>query len=339
MKYLVSVIVPVYNAEKYIDRCIKSILDQTYTNIEIIVVDDGSADESLQKINTILDERIRVYSQGNKGVSAARNLGIEKSTGDYLLFVDADDYIDKKMVEELINKVENDSTLVFCNNYEVWKNRTDERVLFSEYNKYEIKKNDVLKEIASGNAGLVCSKLVSSNVIKNNNIKFDEKIIMGEDQVFFLEVSEKTNTFKYVNKALYNYDRTNEKSTTLKYKENLYNNFLIVYKKTNLIFERNKLNSKENKKLLNDKILNFIWICLNNEVNNFNFKTTIENIKDILNSAKQDIDFNLVNKSKTNNLIIQAINNKNNFNIFKIIIVIKLFNIKLNLINKVRFKK
>lgn len=336
MKYSVSVIVPMYNAEKYIDRCTKSILEQTYNNIEIIIVDDGSTDESLQKINKFLDGRIKVYSQKNKGVSAARNLGIEKSTGDYLLFVDADDYIDKKMVEELVSKVENDSTLVFCNNYEIWKNRIDARILFSEYNNCEIKKNDVLKEIASGNAGLVCSKLVSSKVIKDNNIKFNEKIIMGEDQVFFLEVSEKTKTFKYVKKALYHYDRTNEESTTLRYKENLYNNFLIVYKKTKLVFERNKLNSKEDKKLLNDKILNFTWICLNNEVNNFDFKTTIENIKDILNSAKQDIDFNLANKSRINNLIIQSINNKNNFNIFKIIIIIKLFNIKLNLINKVR---
>ena len=337
MKYLVSIIIPMYNAEKYIDRCIKSILVQTYNNIEIVVIDDGSTDESLQKIKMISDKRIKIYSQTNAGVSAARNLGIANAMGDYLLFVDADDYIDKSMVEDLVSKIDTDSTLVFCNNYEIWKKRIDKRVLFNGVDDCKLKKEDVLREIASGKAGLVCSKLVNSKVIKENNIKFDEKIVIGEDQIFFLEVAEHTKIFKYVNKYLYNYDRTNENSATIIYQKNLYNNFLRLYKQVKLIFKRNNLNLEEDKKLLNNKILNFVWICLNNEVNNLNFRSNIKNIKKILVLAEKDIEFELVDNNKINNLIISSINNKNNnLSILKIIIAIKLLNIKLNLISKVR---
>lgn len=101
---LVSIIIPVYNSEKYIDRCINSIVNQTYKDIEIILIDDGSSDRSIDIINNYVnkDNRIKVYTQKNAGPSSARNYGLDVSTGDYVMFVDADDYIDKTMVEEMI---------------------------------------------------------------------------------------------------------------------------------------------------------------------------------------------------------------------------------------------
>ena len=92
---LVSVIVPVFNREKEIDRCVKSILNQTYENIELILVDDGSADSSLAICESYSekDQRVRVFHQENNGVSSARNCGIHKAKGEYLTFVDSDDYI------------------------------------------------------------------------------------------------------------------------------------------------------------------------------------------------------------------------------------------------------
>ena len=338
MNYLVSIIIPMYNAEKYIERCLESILKQTYTNIEIVIIDDGSSDNSLERVRSFSDKRIRLFNKINGGVSSARNFGIDKSLGDYLLFIDADDFINKEMVEKLLNEVEEENTLVFCSNDEIWNNRIDTRILFDKF-KGEINKYDVLREIASGKAGLVCSKLVSKKVIKENNIKFDEKLVIGEDQIFFLKVAEQTEKFKYVNESLYYYDRTNEESATLRYQYNLYNNFSRLQKQIKLIFERNNLNSEEDKILLNDKKLNFIWVCINNEVNNLRVNKVIKNINNILNLSQKDIDFNLVSESKINNLITNSIKSNSKIAAIKIILFIKLLNIKLNLINKVKVKK
>ena len=93
----ISVIIPVYNGEKYIERCVLSVVNQTYKNIEIMVIDDGSSDRTAEIIDDMRyeDKRIKVVKKKNEGVSSARNCGIEKSTGDYIMFVDADDYIEK----------------------------------------------------------------------------------------------------------------------------------------------------------------------------------------------------------------------------------------------------
>lgn len=104
----VSVIVPVFNVEKYIDRCVESIVNQTYNNIEILLVDDGSKDAGGEKIDawSSRDARIRAIHRENGGLSAARNTGIENASGDYLIFVDSDDWIHKRMVEKLVDSLE-----------------------------------------------------------------------------------------------------------------------------------------------------------------------------------------------------------------------------------------
>ena len=103
MKELVSIIVPVYNLEKYIEKCVRSLLQQTYTNVEIILVDDGSRDESGEICDRLAseDSRIKVIHKENGGLSSARNCGIENATGEYIMFVDGDDFISELMVEKL----------------------------------------------------------------------------------------------------------------------------------------------------------------------------------------------------------------------------------------------
>ena len=104
---LISVIVPVYNVEKYLDECVNSILDQTYSNIEILLIDDGSTDNSpnICDFYEKQDNRVRVIHQQNGGLSLARNIGIEKSQGDFIVFVDSDDYISTDMLEVMINEM------------------------------------------------------------------------------------------------------------------------------------------------------------------------------------------------------------------------------------------
>ena len=103
---LISVIVPVYNAGKYLERSLTSICGQTYQNLEILLIDDGSTDDSLEQCLAWAkqDERIQVFHQENGGVSKARNTGISNATGEYIVFIDSDDFIDKAMFERLINK-------------------------------------------------------------------------------------------------------------------------------------------------------------------------------------------------------------------------------------------
>ena len=131
---LVSIIIPVYNCEKYITICLDSLINQTYSNIEIILVNDGSNDRSEDVIREFAknDNRIKLYNQINQGVSVARNTGLDKATGEYIMFVDADDYIELDMVDELIKPIQNEHTIVFCDNTEIWSKNIDERKLFCD---------------------------------------------------------------------------------------------------------------------------------------------------------------------------------------------------------------
>lgn len=115
---LISVVVPVYNVEKYIEKCIKSIIAQTYKNLEIIVVNDGTKDNSIGVIKKYIDQdnRIKVINQENAGLSEARNTGIKNACGKYIVFVDSDDYIDESMIEKMYRRLKKDnSQLVVCN--------------------------------------------------------------------------------------------------------------------------------------------------------------------------------------------------------------------------------
>lgn len=341
MKYLVSIIVPMYNSEKYIVRCIDSLLEQSYENIEIIVVDDGSSDNSVEIIKKYNDNRINIYQKRNEGVSATRNLGIEKSNGDFLLFVDSDDYVSKDIVKVMLDKVNSENSMILCNNKEIWGNRIEKRILFTDEN-IELNKIDILRAISSGKAGLVCSKLVSNRVIKENNIMFDESLKVGEDQLFFLNVAQYTEQFKYVNKSLYFYDRTNENSSTIKYQNKLYDNFSYLQKEVIKVFNNNKLNSNEDIELLNNKEITIVWTCINNEVNGIRklgIKNTINNIVGILNSTQGNIR-KIDNKDKIGNLICKSVNSKyKNIIALKLIIIINLFNLKIRLKNMRRLNR
>lgn len=282
--FLVSIIVPVYNCQQFLDRCIKSILNQSYKNIEVIVVNDGSSDNSLSIAESFAqdDSRMKVFTKENGGPSSSRNYGLNKVSGEFITFVDADDYIDEYMIENMIDKVnEYNDTIIFCGNYELWKNKVDERILFLHNKNKKLNKEIVMNEIASGKAGLVCCKLFSSNIIKAFNIRFDENIKMCEDQIFFLEISQYAKNFNNIDKALYYYDRTNENSITIKYQQNAYDNQLYIQKKINEIFEKNKLNNIESIKIQKDRLRDGLWHCINNEFSKLNSANNIEKIKQV----------------------------------------------------------
>lgn len=212
-KNLISIIVPVYNTEQYLKRCIESIQNQTYTNLEIILIDDGSTDKSLAICEQYAeaDKRIKVIHQENQGVSSARNKGLSNANGKYIGFVDSDDYISKDMYEILVREMENaDVDMVACGyNFDVngkivsVRNERDvvERIMPAEKFMYYAYNRDQYRGVANYT---VC-KLYSRKIIDMFQIKFDRRFIIGEDMVFTTIFYLNCRNIKYINMPLYYY--------------------------------------------------------------------------------------------------------------------------------------
>ena len=210
---LISIIVPVYNVEKYIDRCIKSITMQTYKNLEIILVDDGSSDKSLDlcKKWAIKDKRIIVVHSKNKGVSSARNIGLKKATGEYIGFIDSDDYIDSRMYELLLSSIKKyNSDIAFCGVKKIYINETKNSLAFPKdvFDKYYFFKH---YNFNNNMNYAVWNKLYKKEIV--NNLFFDNNIKVTEDGLFVMNCVDRAKLISYVNKNMYCYDCTNQNST------------------------------------------------------------------------------------------------------------------------------
>lgn len=229
---MVSIIVPVYNGESYIERCLDSLLNQIYSDIEIIVVDDGSTDRTKEKLDEIcqLDQRLRVITQNKQGVSSARNNGIDHANGKYIMFVDSDDWVDNRMVEILVENIEtNMADVCLCNMVFEEKNLAEKNELLHKQNgiltETDIKKlvldaisrlPDLSKSPKYMHCGTPWAKLFRREFILKNNIRFPKHIHIGEDMIFVLDCLQLTNSVSYINCGLYHYIN-NQSSATRKY--------------------------------------------------------------------------------------------------------------------------
>lgn len=215
----ISIIVPIYNAEKTLERCIKSLINQSYKNIEIILINDGSSDRSLNICNTYrkVDKRIKVITQNNMGVSLTRNNGIENSTGAYIGFIDADDFINEKYYEKLHNEMtEKNADLAICN-YNIIYNKRDERIKSNSSSFVIDSPEEYHKNIKIYN-GFLWNKLFKRSII--GNLRLDKKIHYCEDELFVTQYVEKCNLISYISEPLYNYCiQRNSGSSWLKWNE------------------------------------------------------------------------------------------------------------------------
>lgn len=201
---LISVIVPIYNSEKHLSYCLESILNQTYKNLEIILINDGSLDSSLSICNDFSkkDGRIRVYNKRNEGLPLTRKFGIEKATGSYILFVDSDDYIDKLLCEKCIKEFKKSNCDFVWFNFFVANGKNIKMVdLFSESK--SIKQEDAL---------LMTSKQESTDYLWSKMFKIDcfknisfPVFNMYEDAYTFIQVLLNTTSINLLNERLYYY--------------------------------------------------------------------------------------------------------------------------------------
>lgn len=207
---MISVIVPVYNREKAIRRCIESILNQTYKDIEIILVNDGSTDASGDICKSYTDNRIRYIEKSNGGVSSARNAGIDAATGEFIQFVDSDDYLEADMCENLIFAIGHFDVAI-CG-YKIVKITETCDMLPGDFSG-SIKGIDSLipNLFSDWFINSPWNKLYRKSLINN---KFDCNYSLGEDLLFNLKYFSAVSTFTTVNKPVYNYDMTGSDTLT-----------------------------------------------------------------------------------------------------------------------------
>lgn len=212
----ISVIVPVYKVEKYLDRCVESIVNQTYKNLEIILVDDGSPDNCPAMCDAWIekDERIRVIHKENGGVSSARNLGIDESTGDYIGFVDSDDWIEPDMYESLLNAIKNtDSDVAICGFYYESLLQT----ICSEGCDCILNGKDILKTYILDNIRPeLWNKLFSVRLFVGNE-RLDEQCAYAEDLLFNYHLFKKAKRVVEIKNCKYHYQQGCENSVTAAY--------------------------------------------------------------------------------------------------------------------------
>ena len=279
IKRLVSVILPIYNMEKYLIRCVTTVCSQTYQNIEIILVDDGSSDASLRLCKELQrsDERIKVIAKENGGVSTARNLGIKQAKGEWLMFVDPDDYLEPTIVEKLLNAVEegidivaccckifddkglNDVNHFFCGN----------RLFVGE------EKNELYFQLMqstygqSGKTytaiGVPWGKLYRRDFLMENNLWFDTKLKRVQDNIFNMYAFFYARGIKYLDEALYKYQYEHMARYFKTYRKDYVEIFVAVREARYECLVKTRLIEKlEIRKFyLNETIINLVGILKN----------------------------------------------------------------------------
>ena len=210
---MITVVVNVYNGEQYIERCINSLIIQTYRNIEIVIVDDGSKDRTAILIDNLAekDARIKVYHTENKGIGGSRRFGLDQVHGDYLIFTDADDGVEPDYISALYEAiVSQNAQMAICAYIEEYGHNSKIANIEPHVNI-----NDYTKDLLRGRTwAVVWNKLVKTSIVRDNHITFDKDIRYWEDVAFSVSYSLYCDKVAYVTKALYHYVKNNLQSLT-----------------------------------------------------------------------------------------------------------------------------
>lgn len=313
MDSLISIIVPVYNTENYLEKCLYSLVNQTYKNIEIIIVDDGSPDNSMNIIQkfVLADNRVKVISQKNQGLSGARNIGMNNTNGDYIMFIDSDDWIEIDTCEKAINASEKyNADVVFWSYIKEFSNSQKDNYLFDKTEIIWSEKN--INQLSRRMVGLVGDELANPQSIDNlvtawgklykksviGDVRFtDTKIIGTEDALFNIEVFLGINSAVYIPDLLSHYRKDNESSLTHNYKKKLVSRWREMYSRIKFLLDRNDMSREYYDALKNRICFGLIGLGINlAEDKKMSFKEKKKEIYNILSMkhyqiALKDLDF------------------------------------------------
>lgn len=235
----VSIIVPVFNTVSYLHTCLDSILNQTLNNIEIICINDGSTDNSLEILKNYqkIDDRIKIINKNNEGQGIARNIGIDNASGEYIAFVDSDDFIKEDMLEKLYKSaINNNLDLVMCKvaSFDELTSEINDSLwyyslgVFKDFEKNVFSHKDT-RDFTCEISVTPYNKLYKNSFIKKHNIKFAENLIF-EDEVFFYDVYLKANKISIVDETLYYYRMNRKGSTVEKTEDKNYSDIVPIFK-------------------------------------------------------------------------------------------------------------
>ncbi|QKE74325.1 glycosyltransferase family 2 protein [Arthrobacter citreus] len=283
---LVSIIVPIFNSEKYLAKTIDSILNQTYKNIELILVNDGSTDNSAQICDELskVDNRIQVFHTSNNGPGNARNLGISLAKGDYIQFVDSDDLIEIKMVEQLLKSVESeDADIVVCGMKRIDQaNLNTISCCTTKLSLDEEIKDEFVLLLKFGLAYSPVNKLYRKSIINEYNIKFNDDLLIGEDALFNIEYFSKCSRVFIYEEPLYIYHQRPGSLTQKFYKEKEIAQILLYQKLREFIGI--EVESETLRELNSYYLMEFSFIIYQNSIG-------IKNIGDFLGKVKDTKKF------------------------------------------------
>ena len=302
---LVSIVLPVYNVEKYLPRCLDSVTGQTYKDLEIICVDDGSPDGSVEIIKRYAekDERIVLISQKNQGLSGARNTGIYAAHGEYIMFLDSDDYIDLETCEAAVREMEKENAQLVMWSYmrefpdksmpkDIFGAAESETIVFENESMLFLHRRiagltgEELRSPENADSAVTAwGKLFRTEIIKDNGCLFtDTKIIGTEDALFNLEAFCYIKKAVFINKYFNHYRKDNETSLTRKYKASLYDQWQELYSRMGRIISEKNLPFEA---ALNNRIaLSIIGIGLNEIISDKSAFKKIKRIKEVITSPK-----------------------------------------------------
>ena len=290
----VSIIVPIYNAEKYLVQCLDSIVNQTLKDIEIILIDDGSKDRSAEICkNYLSDSRVSYYHKENEGLAAARDDGITRANGEYIGFVDSDDWIKPDMYEKMyIAAKSNDSDVVFCNCIQNENGHRFSRELpVGAYNRDKIKSEVLPKTLAfiskDGGKRAIrwsnCMRIYKRDTLNKNNIKFDRRLRRSQDLQLTYESMIVAQNFYYIDEPFY-HNRVVSDSLSRGYTKNMWSLYTylieILYKDTENFKEMDLMDQ------MHLRAFFFATDCIENEMKPLcpnDKKTKIKLIEEIMN--------------------------------------------------------
>lgn len=295
---IISIVVPVYNAEKYLMKCLDSLIKQTFSSIEIICVNDESTDKSEKILDKYAkhDQRIVVINQKNTGASGARNTGIKNSGGEYIMFVDSDDWLDLDTCEVAYSvAMKYKADVVMWSYIREYEEISKPKIIFNneliEFDKNSVRTNlfryflgPIGKELSKPEnmefLNPVCMKLYKTNLIKENNVRLYDikKIGTGEDGLFNLQLFNYVEKAVYINKHYYHYRKSNTESITTKYNEEKYYQWQHLFDVMEAYIMQQTLDNIYRTALNNRIALSIIGLGLNILDSN---KSNIDKIKEI----------------------------------------------------------
>lgn len=262
----ISIIIPVYNVENKIRRCLDSITQQSFSDFECILVDDGSLDNSgeLCDLYSEQDKRFRVIHQENMGVSKARNVGLLKAQGKYVAFVDSDDYVDREYIAILHEKMKPDIQLVICGIFycnDINDNRSFQPDNGDYYVGIDFEFSDKLASlIEDRRLNYVYGKLFSTDIIRKNNIEFNEDVSLGEDTIFVMDYIKCAKAIYVIGQAYYYYIKYSKDSLTTVFHPNIYKKYTQVNNYIENCFETLSLGSDSlYRTLAKRRVDSFYW--------------------------------------------------------------------------------